>query len=150
MIRTWDAELIKVILSDPELFSRIADDGISSPKDLSINLDENIFLVNDQKTGVFILHPFSSMCAWFHVNIQQHDRVNARRYASQAINWAFDSGIDKLISAIPDYYPDVIGFAQKMGWKLECVITKSTKKHGNVYNQVIYGLERESWDLLEN
>lgn len=148
MIRTLDADLIKSILSDPELFSRIADDGITAPSEIQINLVDNIFLVNEKMTGIFIFHPFSSMCAWFHVNIQKHDRANSIPDAKDAINWAFDHDMEKLICSIPECFPRAVTFVEKLGFKLEGVITKSIKKNGNLYNQVIYGLEKQAWDSL--
>lgn len=148
LLRTKDTDRIKKILLDQELFDRVSDDGFYG--ELLIKEDDNIYLINDKDTALFIFEPFTSICWWLHVNVLRHDRGMAKEYTNDAISWAFTNGAEKLIASIPEVFPDVIGFAKKMGFTRECVITNSIKKKGIMYNQVIFSLEKMKWDLLEN
>lgn len=134
-------------LSDPELFERIAEDGILysdyyPPKEhiyLGIIEDENMI-------GFWWLHPENSTTMGIHCNIKkeyrQHGVEAGWLFLGHVYN-DFPASVQKLNCKIPVTYPDVYNFTKKFGFTDEGIDRKSIVKGGELVDQYILGITRE-------
>ena len=117
MIReTKDLREINNIILDDEIFQRISEEGDS--KDVTIELDEYIFLTNEDNTALMIyeeLYPKTYEC---HVQVLKDHRNKAMDFGKEALDWLWDNTeATDIVAEIPECYPDVYNFAIKNGFK---------------------------------
>jgi RimJ/RimL family protein N-acetyltransferase len=137
---TRDVERIKRILSDPWLADRITEDGAEG---MEIPVDGGVvYLVDENDSGVFIIQQLGAVEAEIHINMTQEGRKVSEEFATECLRmiWA-ETGLKKLVAQIPECYPDVIRFAEKMGLKREGVNEGSYLK-GRLFNKVYLGIKR--------
>ena len=145
---TSDKEKIKKVLCDPWVYDRITEDG--SPE---IGLyepalsKEIIYLTDKDLTGIVIFHPVNAITQEIHVQVL--DRKLAKEFVKSCFNWVWNNTETmKVIAQIPEMYPDVYRFAEKMGMEREGENTGSYLKKGSISSQFYYGIRRpSSWDL---
>lgn len=118
-----DTELVKRILTDRELFERVAEDG--------------------EIIGFLCLHPDASTTMHFHVNILKDYRKCAAKVIGQFLDGYKKSAgrIKKLSCKIPVIYQDVYHFALKMNFKLEGVDERSIMKNGELVGRYCLGYQ---------
>lgn len=133
--RTFDDEKIKKILTDPELWERIA------PKHVSINdflppMSDDFHylevLSGGDTAGLFILHPEGKNLK-IHANILKKFRKTAARDSGiQAIQYFLGTDYENLVASIPEKFPDVYHYTKKFGFddvlvngKHEMILTRS-------------------------
>lgn len=138
--QTKDVERIRRILSDPWLADRITEDGAEG---MEIPIDGNVvYLVDDDDSGVFIIQQLGAIEAEIHINMTQEGRKVATEFATECLRMIWtETGLKKLVAQIPECYPDVIRFAEKMGLKREGVNEGSYLK-GRLLNKVYLGIKR--------
>jgi hypothetical protein len=137
---TRDVERIKRILSDPWLLGRITEDYAG---EMQIPLDRNVvYLVDENDSGVFIIQQLGAVEAEIHINMTQEGRKVSKEFATECLRMIWtETGLQKLVAQIPECYPDVIRFAEKMGLKREGVNEGSYLK-GGLLNKVYLGIKR--------
>lgn len=124
---TTDYNLYKSILTDPEMWKRIGEDG-EKPSDLDDKgIPEGWRVIAaetpDETMGCFTVHPIpKNMNTWeLHVNVleQYRDKYSSdfgkemMRWLSEELPW----NVEWIKAQIPEIYPDVIGFAMKLGFR---------------------------------
>jgi hypothetical protein len=137
---TIDVERIKRILSDPWLADRITEDGAG---EIEIPIDDSVvYLVDENDSGVFIIKQLGAIEAEIHINMTQEGRKVATEFATECLSVIWNGTVlKKLVAQIPECYPDVIRFAEKMGLKREGVNEGSYLK-GRLFNKVYLGIKR--------
>ena len=161
MIQIKRAESIEQfdwILKDPEIFPRIAEDGIEpeefnipSPVDNCYLLayDDDLLTVNDEKPsilGVWCLYPVNKSTLNIHANMIKHHRMHAKKVFRLILDWFLDDcpkQYVKLNAEIPEIYQDVYHFTKSVGFTDEGINRLSIKKNGDLVNQYRLGLTRE-------
>ncbi len=145
---TQDRELVKSILTDPDLYKLISDDFSPLAKDFEpIWDDSRIHLLvkkEDKVIGVTIGHFISGCCMVGHFNILPKywgDNKDANR---ACIDWVFENtNAIKCIAFIPEYCKEVLKSALSMGCYEEGYIANSILKDGKLYGQWLVGIDSE-------
>lgn len=139
--RVYDKERIAEVLLDPEIFERIAEDGITA-SDYQIP-DDAIYIMDGENKGLMIYHWVNSVTLECHVHVLKDFRRDAMEFGQKALQWAWDNtDAIKIVAQIPEIYPDVIKFAFKSGFDLEGLNEGSYLKGSRLYSQVYLGLCR--------
>jgi len=136
---TRDKDRIKRILSDPWLLDRITEDQAG---EMQIPLDNVVYLVDENDSGVFIIQQLGAVEAEIHINMTQEGRKVSTEFATECLRMIWkETGLKKLVAQIPECYPDVIRFAEKMGLKREGVNEGSYLK-SRLFDKVYLGIKR--------
>ena len=153
--QTQNKEDIFNLLSDPELFKRVAEDGvIFGGFDFEIGSDIYFIIeVEDVPIGYWLLHPDngSSTTLMIHAHILKQHRKHAYDAGCQIISWFIngnDDNIQKLVAEIPVIYQDVYHFTKKFGFQNEGINRKSIMKGGELTDQYRLGItksEAKTW-----
>lgn len=153
--QTWDKALIRSILTDPDIWDSIAEDGQESGL-FEVDLEKNIFLsVIDMGiiVGIYILHAFNGATLEIHANILPKYRKRcATQSGEKMLEWFKENGPDKyhkLIAMIPVIYPHVYHFTLNRGFKDEGLLTTAYRKKGKLHDIHILGLERSTLEKVE-
>lgn len=146
---TFNPELIRRVMCDQEIYSRISSDGVISRENWQpIISDGDRWLaayVDDELAGVLNTHPHNPVCWEGHIQILKPYRRYAHPLFKLALDWAWqNTPAEKIVVQIPAMYLDVIDFVQAHGFKVEGINTRSLMKYGVLLDQVYMGLERES------
>ena len=110
--RTFDTDLVRSILSDPELKKRGGDYVDIEAYDPA-NQPDLIYLTpkhNDTVLGVIVLHVLSHpICLQGHVNyLPKFWGMGLANYTKHAIQWVWDNTeCSKIVAVAPDNYPEV-------------------------------------------
>ena len=137
------------ILKDPEIFERIAEDGIS-PDDYEIDLPERncyMLIKKDGETiGLWCLYPANTSTLNVHANILKEHRKHAKEAARLMLNWFAEHSPDqyvKLNAEIPVIYEDVYMYTKNHGFVDEGINRLSIMKNGVLVDQHLLGLTRD-------
>lgn len=151
MITMSDAvsvEEFEWLLKSDEMFSRIAEDGISK-EDFKIPFDGNqrykLIEKNGEIIGVWIFYPVNSSTLNIHANMLKKYRKYAGDAVNLALNWFCSHSPDqyvKLNAEIPVIYEDVYKFTKRAGFTDEGLNRLSILKNGKLVDQYRLGLTR--------
>ena len=142
---TTDIDLIKSILSNPEIYDRIADDKAPSVEDFEPvpPSDFVYYLTDDENIGLVFLHWKNGVALEGHVHVLKEHRDKAMTFSEKALKWIWkNTGALKIVVSIPSIYPDVVRFVEKNGFEREGLRRGSYMKNGVLCNQVLLGLSR--------
>ena len=138
-------EEVEPILKAPELFDRIAEDGISSD-DYEIAFDGHqrymMIMRDDMAIGVWNLYPVNSVTLNIHCNILEQYRDHGKEAGRLILKWFVNEcpkQYQKLNAEIPVIYPEVYHFTKNFGFVDEGVNRKSIKKDGVLVDQYRLG-----------
>ncbi len=136
------------ILKDPEIFDRIAEDGVTY-QDFRISFDGTqcymLIESDDMIIGVWCLYPANSSTLNIHCNILKDYRVYAKEAGKLIVKWFAEespSQYIKLNAEIPVIYPDVYFFTKKFGFLDEGINRQSICKNGDIIDQWRLGLTK--------
>ena len=142
-------EEVALILKDPELFERIAEDGHLT-EDYEIPFDEHqcymMIMKGDQAIGVWNLYPINMVTLNIHCNIIKQYRNYGKEAARLIVDWFANdcpAQYQKLNAEIPAVYPEVYHFTKKFGFVDEGINRLSIMKNGELTDQYMLGLTRE-------
>ena len=134
---------IKGILCHPEIYDRIAEDGMPNWEDYEPDIDGVMCVMDENKIGVMLYHWVNGITLECHIQILPEYRKEANKFCQLALQWAWDNTkATKIVAQIPELYPDVVKFAYKNGFQLEGMNEKSYMKNGKIYSQMYLGLIR--------
>jgi len=141
-------EEVEPILKAPELFDRIAEDGISAD-DYEIAFDGHqrymMVMLGDQAIGVWNLYPLNSVTLNIHCNILEEHRQHGKEAGRLILEWFVNDCPDryqKLNAEIPVVYPEVYYFTKNFGFADEGINRQSIKKSGVLVDQYRLGTTR--------
>ncbi len=142
-------EEVELILKDPELFDRIAEDGHSAD-DYEVPFDGcqcyMMIMLEDQAIGVWNLYPLNTVTLAIHCNIIKKYREHGKEAGRLIVEWfANESPVQyqKLNAEIPVVYPEVYYFTKGFGFSDEGTNRLSIVKNGELTDQHRLGLTRE-------
>lgn len=140
--RTFDVETIKRVLCDPWIYNRITEDGSPSIDDYEpIINDDIVYLTDEEETGIVIVHPVNAITQEIHVQVLNRDK--AKEFVGACFEWIWsNTDTIKVIAQIPEMYPDVYKFAEKIGMEREGENKGSYLKNGSISSQFYYGIRR--------
>ena len=130
------------VLSDPDIFKTVAEDGMT---DIPMP-DSPLYLCGyvPDLMGCFILHRQNSVTVECHVQVLPDFRQeHAEEFGKKVIEWTWkNTDAVKIVAQIPLLYPNVKDFALRMGFEIEGSNTRSFRKNGMLYNQWYLGLSK--------
>jgi len=142
--RTYDPELVKSILTRPEIYETIAEEGSGA---FEPDMDRNVWLAMlvPEIVGIYQIERINGITAQIHANVLPEYR---KRYSKDtgwaALGWVMDNlpEIHKLIAVIPVIYPNVRDFTCSFGFVEEGLNRQSYQKNGAIHDQWILGITR--------
>lgn len=154
VVETKDPEVIKSVLLCEKVFNCISSDGAPGIEEYEPVTDGYTFIAGIQDVVFGKSVPFGLMIykqkdsfQWechFQV-IPEYRKTHATEFAEKAINWLWsNTDAIKIVAEIPEMFPNVIKFGEKMGFQREGINRKSYMKNGQICDQVYMGLSR--WD----
>jgi len=142
----YDVDIVRAILTHPDIYDRIAEDGTAAAKDYYPDMTDGVYLVGadgDDLVGLMAYEPINGVTWECHVQVlPKHRKTLADEFAQTALRWAFDMGCEKIVAQIPVLYPNVRDFGIKHGFEVEGINRKSYMKNGQLYDQWYMGLTR--------
>ncbi len=150
LIPVTDTDVIKDIITDPELFDRLRADGMD-PGEFEPNIDNaNLWLgiyTEDGLIGLFHIERKTITVIELHANILEKFRAKYAKDAGIMIITYFaymiDPEVKKLVAEIPVCYPDVYHYSLNNGLVLEGKNRKSILKDGELIDQYLLGITRD-------
>jgi hypothetical protein len=134
---------IKGVLCHPEIYDRIAEDGMPNWEDYEPDIDGVMCVMDENKIGVMLYHWVNGITLECHIQILPEYRKEANKFCQLALEWVWDNTkATKIVAQIPELYPDVVKFAYKNGFQLEGMNESSYMKNGKIYSQMYLGLIR--------
>ena len=146
--RADTAAEVEVILKDPEIFARIAEDGVIA-ESYEIPMNQYCYMMvmdDDRVIGVWIIHPFNSSTLDIHCNILKEHRRHGKEAGRLILKWFKDQcpkNYVKLNAEIPMVYPEVYHFTKSFGFKDEGINRLSILKQGELVDQWRLGITRD-------
>lgn len=148
--RTFDYELIEKIISTPEIFDFICEDGFEKFDQSLINTEKDCWVSissDDLCVGVYHLHPHNSVTLEIHAHIlSEHRKEHSIASGKAILQWVLDECPDnyqKIIAQVPKLYHNVKVFCEINGFKVEGVNRLSHVKNGTLHDQWLLGITRE-------
>jgi hypothetical protein len=139
-------EEVDSILRDPELFERIAEDGIEEYETPFDGYQCYLMIMHDdQAIGVWNLYPINTITLNIHCNILKEHREHSHEASLAILDWFVKECPKqylKLNAEIPVIYPEVYHHTKKYGFKDEGINRKSIMKYGNVIDQWRLGVTK--------
>lgn len=151
---TEDLELIKEIVTDPEIWERFAEEGVDKETFYPF-IDSGtgwlLCISEDDICGIILAHIETSCSITIHPYLRKKHRGKGRdmmtslfkRFVEQD-----DSEFVKINAVIPDCYKSTQNFAKRVGFTEEGTSRSSYRKDGNVYDRRYYGITRKEIEAL--
>ena len=145
---TQDAALIKRIITDPEVYPMVSDDGSPAPEDFQPVIAPNVLyvLVRIEGTiaGLWILLPSNSFCYEIHTVLLPWCRGRrAFEAAKQLGPWLWENTrIERVFTNVPEFNKEALLFARVSGMIQFGKNVKSFKKGGMLYDETLLGVSR--------
>ena len=109
-------------MTEPQIWQEICGNYGDKIEEFEPVVDDYIYLIGYDKLniiGLFIIHEseYGYQC---HVQVIPERREQyANEFGKEVINWTWsNTDINKLIALIPSKFKNVIGFAEKQGFKI--------------------------------
>jgi len=138
------------ILSDDSVFYHIVDDSKKNPESalmLAHNLITtiNTYVLRPRKDSLFIFTPVNHITYEMHVaTIDGEARKHAVEDARKAVAWMLENTkAYKFIGMVPACNRRALVFAGMCGLKKEGCITNTFMKDGVLYDNLVFGIDRE-------
>lgn len=144
--RATNQKDVELILKDPEIFSRIAEDGHDIDS-YNVNMDNCYMLVcnQDKIIGVWCLYPINKSTLNIHCNILKEFREHGKEAGRLILKWFIEEcprQYQKLNAEIPTIYPEVYHYTKKQGLIDEGINRLSIMKNGKLVDQWRLGITR--------
>lgn len=146
--RTADFDLIRRIITHPEVYRFLVDDFSPEPEDWQPLASDAVWYIvareESEDLGIFILLPERPIYAKMHVCFLPKAWGDRAGFAAKGIiPWIWQSTeFHRLVGEIPKYNERALRFAVLMGAKEIGVNQESFLKDGKLHDQVLFGLSR--------
>lgn len=150
--RTHDVALVKSVMTLPEIFDTVAEDG-QDPAAYAPDVVGEIWLAmraNDgDLIGLYNVHAVNAITVEIHAQVLPEQRKEySRATGLAALRWIRVNLPDchKVIATVPALYPNVKKFTMSFGFQPEGVNRASYLKGGKIYDQWLLGITRDEID----
>lgn len=144
--RCYDVDVVRAILTHPEIYECIAEDGTPPRADVIPNMVSAAYvigIVGSEPIGLMVYHPINGITWECHVQVlPEYRKQHADEFSQKALDWAFGMGVKKIVAQIPFLYPNVKDFGLKHGFEIEGINRQSYLKNGQIHDQWYLGLVR--------
>ncbi len=133
-------DIVNEIMSHPEIFPLISDDG--TPNEVSLNDSDLIYYLYGNE-GIVVYSPISSITYETHWCILPEYWGKSTNFIKESIQWMFNNTeCLKIEGRIPEYNRRAYVHAKKIGFKDQGNSENSIMKHGKIFDMKIVGLEK--------
>jgi L-amino acid N-acyltransferase YncA len=146
--RTFDTGLVSSIMTTPEIWDTIAEDG-RVVGDFVADCEGECWVlmrVDTNIIGLYNLHPHNSVTLEIHAHVLPEYRAEHSKNTGLAIlEWIIESAPDKyqkVIAQIPAIYENVKNFTCSFGFQEEGINRMSYRKNGEIVDQWMLGITR--------
>lgn len=151
--RTFDRELIWSIMTEPQMWETVAEDGQDPQKYVPEVEREGWLLVYDEDDiyALYRIHAMNSTTCEIHTQVlPKHRRKRSLDTGVPVLKWIYENApmYKKLVCWIPDIYPNVRAFAEHFGFKHEGTNRKSYMKNGELRDQWLLGITRDEIERI--
>lgn len=151
--RTQDAKMIEMIITHPEVYPYVSDDGSPEPEDFSAegivsNQDVYALLVLDKCVmGMFMFHRHNAITWEIHTCLLPgHRGKRGLQAARLCAGWMFDNTpCRKIVTHVPAGNEPALKFAINGGMTIEGVNRQSFLKNGVAIDQAVLGITAEEF-----
>jgi RimJ/RimL family protein N-acetyltransferase len=146
--RTKDWELIKRIVTDKSVYSKVSDDESPAAKDWQPSQHEQAYylLVKNgiDELGIFYVAPQNGVTYQVHTCLLPHAYgPKAAVAAKELLDWVFENtNCERLVTEIPEYNSLALRFALKAGMEKYGYNPKSFKKDGVLHGVMMLGISK--------
>lgn len=153
LIRTFDMELVRDIVTTPELWERFSD-GLDPDDYYPSHSPNNAWLLvclDEEVIGVIYAHCDTSVSVGFHPYLFKAYRKHARDMMVAFYDWfkLLPESIIKINAIVPECFASSINFARKMGFQDEGVSRLSYTHEGEVVNRIMLGITRKELEGVQ-
>jgi hypothetical protein len=153
--RTTDVALISSIMTNPDIWSTVAEDG-QSPDKYDPEAHAVCWLEMRNAAGIVVglysLEVKNGAMLEIHAQVlPEYRKEYSRETGLAALRWVYNEAPDsyqKLTAQVPDIYPNVIKFLLSFGFHREGRLAKSYRKNGELHDLHVFGLERREIGAL--
>ena len=150
--QTDDRELAARVITDPEMWGRVSEDGQKREAFAAADIPEDWIIVAVRTphgtAGVYLLHEPEPGIWQLHANILEPFRSRYAAESGAAIMAWMDEHLpgsaEVAMAVIPVTYPDVMAFAERHGFT-DIGETTPTTKHGEEVENRLMMVPRERW-----
>jgi RimJ/RimL family protein N-acetyltransferase len=143
--RTFDAELIRRIVTRPDMWATVAEDGFSADE-WTPDMAECWLRVTSEGEliGLYNFHVVDDDVLQIHPMILvEHRGPIAYESGREVLKWVFaNSGYQKVVCMIPEIYRNVILFAMRCGMVKTDKVKRIYQKNGKIYDMVTLAVSR--------
>lgn len=137
-IREASDDEVFAVMSHPAIWDAISDDDHAEPNmgyvDHTSGWIRLAGYTGESLVGVIMLHPYEDG-EMIHVNVLPGFR---KEHAPQFTEWAVNHAIKPLYAEIPDSFPNIQHFAEKLGFQRISDTTSDGLKNGQTYQLGLY------------
>ena len=146
--RIYDAALVKRIMTSPEIWETIAEDG-QDPDKYDCDVDSECWLLmvdGDDVIGLYNIHAHNAITCEIHAQVMPEYRAtHSYETGKAALQWIFDNAQEyqKVIAQIPVIFENVKKFTCQFGFQVEGINRMSYLKNGEIVDQYLLGITRD-------
>jgi len=145
--RTFDREAVRGILTHPNVYRHLGDDGAPPVETFEPQMHPAIWYIlpiyGGQPAGCFVLHPKSVACWEIHAALLPPAWGWSAFILARAIQWIWEkTGCRRLVAEVPSYNRLALKLARGAGMMEFGVNCHSWLKGGKVHDQVLFGISR--------
>lgn len=147
--RIYDKDLIKGIMTRPDIWATIAEDGQDPVLFDPNTCDECWLLMSTEKgeiVGLYNIHGVTAVTAEIHAQVlPEYRKQYSRECGVEVLRWLYEfcPGYLKYIANIPTIYDNVKNYTLTFGFMVEGVNRMSYLKNGILCDQWMLGITRE-------
>jgi hypothetical protein len=137
--RTLDVGVCLFILTNPEIFDLISEDG-ATYNDIHVDVIKDYWLsiYDEELIGVVQIKPITSSCYEGHIHIlKEHRKNHSKESGERIIAWCKDNLSGTMYAYTPEYCKNVTRFLESFGFLNTGVLPKAWKKNGQLNDLTI-------------
>ncbi len=140
----------RLVMTDPGVVDDISEDGAVGTFPVG-----PIYLtgfVGTEIIACFVMEKTALHTANVHVQVlPKHREKYAEEFGREALAWTWaNTDLEKLVAEIPTTHPNVLDFAERMGFEIEGLNRRSLKKGGRLVHQWYVGLVKGETDGIHS
>lgn len=150
IVQTEDVDLIRTIMTHPQVWPHISDDASGAPEkfDPSGLVGKAHFLLavdGDEVCGMYLVHRHNAVLYEVHTCILPHAYGERADAAAQALlDWVFaHTECRHLMTFVPKPNRTALAYAQRAGLQIEGNVPASFLKDGVAHDQTLLGIGKE-------
>ena len=147
--RTFDLDLVRGIITAPEVYRHVSDDGSPKPEDFTPAGDPRIIYLGIEDggalNGVFMLVPQNVATVEVHTCLRKPLWGAAIQATKQGIRWVWENtNFQRIVTNVPAPNRLATMLSKKSGMEMYGVNRRSFLKGGYLYDQLLFGISREA------